>query len=98
MQVVRIFTDMSISPSLSLRQCSNRYSIHAGQNLLDKEFCSGMSLGSHVRLDSILLKSTRTWVRALSRIHGMRKVGDRFQPIMGQMTTHVHQSEYATKF
>ena len=29
---------MSISPSLSLRQFPDRYAIHAGQNLPDKEF------------------------------------------------------------
>lgn len=38
MQVIRIFTDMSISPSLSPRQCPNRYAFRAGQNLLDNEF------------------------------------------------------------
>ena len=38
MQVVRIFTDKSISPSLSLRQCPNRYAFRAGRNLPDKEF------------------------------------------------------------
>ncbi|KAL5067337.1 hypothetical protein RYX36_018224 [Vicia faba] len=37
-QVVRIFTYMSISPSLSLRQCSDRYAFRASQNLPDKEF------------------------------------------------------------
>jgi len=34
----RIFTVMSISPSLSLRQCPNRYAFRAGLNLPDKEF------------------------------------------------------------
>ena len=38
MQVVRIFTDKSISPSLSLRQSPNRYAFRAGRNLPDKEF------------------------------------------------------------
>ena len=38
MQVVRIFTDMSISPSLSPRQCPDRYAFRAGRNLPDKEF------------------------------------------------------------
>ncbi len=38
MQVVRIFTDMSISPSLSPRQRPDRYAFRAGQNLPDKEF------------------------------------------------------------
>jgi hypothetical protein len=33
-----IFTTSSISPSPSLRQCSSRYTIRAGQNLPDKEF------------------------------------------------------------
>ena len=37
MQVVRIFTDMSISPSLSPRQCPDRYAFRAGRNLPDKE-------------------------------------------------------------
>lgn len=32
-----IFTTTAISPSLSLRQCSSRYAIHAGRNLPDKE-------------------------------------------------------------
>ena len=38
MQVVRIFTDKSISPSPSPRQCPNRYAFRAGRNLPDKEF------------------------------------------------------------
>ena len=38
MQVVRIFTDMSISPSPSPRQYPNRYAFRAGRNLPDKEF------------------------------------------------------------
>ena len=38
MQEVRIFTDMSISPSLSPRQCPDRYAFRAGRNLPDKEF------------------------------------------------------------
>ncbi len=33
-----IFTANAISPSPSLRQCPNRYSIRAGRNLPDKEF------------------------------------------------------------
>ncbi|KAG9438785.1 hypothetical protein H6P81_021265 [Aristolochia fimbriata] len=33
-----IFTDMSISPSLSPRQCPDRYAFRAGRNLPDKEF------------------------------------------------------------
>ena len=35
---VRIFTDMSISPSLSLRQYLFDYAFRAGHNLRDKEF------------------------------------------------------------
>ena len=38
MEEVRIFTDNSISPSLPLRQYSNRYAFRAGRNLPDKEF------------------------------------------------------------
>ncbi|MFS7930203.1 hypothetical protein Hanom_Chr04g00341341 [Helianthus anomalus] len=30
---------MSISPSLSPRQCPDRYAFRAGRNLPDKEFC-----------------------------------------------------------
>ena len=37
-QVIGIFTDIPISPSLSLRQHANRYAIRAGRNLPDKEF------------------------------------------------------------
>ena len=33
-----VFTGISISPSLSLRQCPSRYTIRAGRNLPDKEF------------------------------------------------------------
>ena len=38
MLLIRIFTDKSISPSLSLRQYSDHYAFRAGRNLLDKEF------------------------------------------------------------
>jgi hypothetical protein len=37
-QVVRIFTDIPISPSLSPRQRPDRYAFRAGRNLPDKEF------------------------------------------------------------
>ena len=37
-RVMRIFTHATISPSLSLRQRSSRYTIRAGRNLPDKEF------------------------------------------------------------
>ena len=37
-QVPGIFTGITISPSLLLRQCPNRYAFHAGRNLPDKEF------------------------------------------------------------
>jgi hypothetical protein len=38
MLLIRIFTDKSISPSLSLRQYSDHYAFRAGRNLLDNEF------------------------------------------------------------
>ncbi len=37
-RVTGIFTGTMISPSLSLRQCPNRYAFRAGRNLPDKEF------------------------------------------------------------
>lgn len=37
-RVTCIFTGTIISPSLSLRQCPDRYTFRAGQNLPDKEF------------------------------------------------------------
>ena len=37
-QVTGIFTGITISPSLLLRQCPNRYAFRAGRNLPDKEF------------------------------------------------------------
>ena len=37
-RVICIFTDNSISPGPSLRQCPNRYTFRAGRNLPDKEF------------------------------------------------------------
>ena len=38
LRVDRIFTVISISPGLSLRQCPTRYAFRAGRNLPDKEF------------------------------------------------------------
>ncbi len=38
LQEISIFTDTSISPSISPRQRPNRYTIRAGRNLPDKEF------------------------------------------------------------
>jgi hypothetical protein len=37
-RVLGIFTEISISPSLQLRQRVHRYTIRAGRNLPDKEF------------------------------------------------------------
>ena len=37
-QVTSIFTGISISPGVLLRQCPNHYAFRAGQNLPDKEF------------------------------------------------------------
>ena len=37
-RVTSIFTGISISPGVSLRQCPNHYAFRAGQNLPDKEF------------------------------------------------------------
>lgn len=38
MRVTGVFTGITVSPSLSLRQRSDRYAIRAGRNLPDKEF------------------------------------------------------------
>ena len=38
LRVLGIFTENSISLSLWLRQCGDRYAIRAGRNLPDKEF------------------------------------------------------------
>ena len=38
LQVTGIFTGTTISPSLLLRQYTNRYAFRAGRNLPDKEF------------------------------------------------------------
>ena len=38
LRVTGIFTGTTISPSLLLRQCPDRYAFRAGQNLPDKEF------------------------------------------------------------
>ena len=37
-RVLGIFTQTTISPGPSMRQCSSRWTIHAGRNLPDKEF------------------------------------------------------------
>ena len=66
MQVVRIFTDKSISPSLSPRQYADRYTFRAGRNLPDKEFRylrtvivtaavhQGFSCQLHPKIDQLL--------------------------------------------
>ena len=38
MRATGVFTGITVSPSHSLRQQSDRYAIHAGRNLPDKEF------------------------------------------------------------
>ncbi len=38
LQVIGVFTDITISPSSRSRQPSSRYTIRAGRNLPDKEF------------------------------------------------------------
>ena len=44
-RVTCIFTGTIISPSLSLRQCPDRYAFRAGRNLPDKEFRSAVTNG-----------------------------------------------------
>src|ERR671931_1132303 len=41
-RVLGIFTETTVSPDPSLRQCPSRYAIRAGRNLPDKEFRSGL--------------------------------------------------------
>ena len=54
--LIGIFTDIAISPSLRLRQSSDRYAIRAGRNLPDKEFrylrTAIVTAGVHQGLDS----------------------------------------------
>ena len=38
MRIPGVFTRCTVSPNPTLRQCSDRYAIHAGQNLPDKGF------------------------------------------------------------
>ena len=45
LRVTGIFTGTTISPSLLLRQCPDRYAFRAGQNLPDKEFRDRYSYG-----------------------------------------------------
>ncbi len=37
-RVLGVFTQFTVSPNPTLRQCSDRYAIHAGRNLPDKGF------------------------------------------------------------
>jgi hypothetical protein len=59
-----IFTATTISPSLSLRQCPDRYTIRAGRNLPDKEFrylrTVIVTAAIHQGLDSVLCSYERT--------------------------------------
>src|SRR6187200_3273628 len=47
LRVLGIFTETTISPDPSLRQCPSRYAIRAGRNLPDKEFRSSEPLCRH---------------------------------------------------
>ena len=38
MRIPGVFTRFTVSPNPTLRQCSDRYAIHAGRNLPDKGF------------------------------------------------------------
>jgi len=75
-RVNRIFTATTISPSLSLRQCPDRYAIRAGRNLPDKEFrylrTVIVTAAIHPGLSSVLCSEELTpnfdlW--ALGRLH-----------------------------
>ena len=78
MQVVRIFTDISISPSLSLRQLPDRYAFRAGRNLPDKEFrylrtvivtaAIHLGLGSQLRSEELTVPRD---LQALGRRHSV---------------------------
>jgi hypothetical protein len=67
LRVLRIFTQPSISPSPSLRQCPTRYAFRAGRNLPDKEFrylrtvivtaAVHRGFGSKLRTSKLLLTS-----------------------------------------
>jgi hypothetical protein len=70
LRVGRIYTANSISPSLSLRQRSSRYTIRAGQNLPDKEF----------RLKSYLAYAKRT-TPCLSFLHVAMQTGPYHYPV-----------------
>ena len=60
LRVIRIFTDIQISPSLSPRQRPIRYAFRAGQNLPDKEFrylrTVIVTAAVHWGFDSMLLR------------------------------------------
>ena len=62
LQVVGIFTDNAISPSLWLRQYSDRYAIRAGRNLPDKEF-------RYLRTVIVTAAVHQGLVSTLARIH-----------------------------
>jgi len=64
-RLTSIFTRLAISPSPSLRQFPNRYSIRAGRNLHDKEFrylrTVIVTAGVHQRFRSPLAGLTLTF-------------------------------------
>ena len=76
LRLTSIFTRLAISPSTSLRQCSDRYAIRAGRNLPDKEFrylrTVIVTAGVHPRFSSKLHPEGLTHplnVRTLARRH-----------------------------
>ena len=62
LRVIGIFTDIAISPSLWLRQYSDRYAIRAGRNLPDKEF-------RYLRTVIVTAAVHQGLISPLSRIH-----------------------------
>jgi hypothetical protein len=68
LRVCRIYTANSISPSLSLRQRSSRYTIRAGQNLPDKEF-------RYLRTVHYLMLRLTTRLLTYATLHIAMKIG-----------------------
>src|SRR5439155_17877871 len=80
---MRILTHTTISPSLTLRQRSSRYTIRAGRNLPDKEF---RSIGLHGFPRSRTLSFS-------SSIHRLGYSADLLHAFRRQMNPLLHQSK-----
>jgi len=91
-QVVRVFTDTTISPSLPPRQFSFRYAIRAGRNLPDKEFRS-----QNPRFSSKCGLYLYPNFSLLLPVHLFRNFNNLLESFLGKVFIFLHHSHHLCK-